>query len=83
MIFTYRQQEGESNKAYFKRFNEIGCKMLTRDDPVIIAAFTYGILERDLFRKFVGREWVDEEEIIRKVNHFLRKEAEREENARY
>lgn len=48
-IFASRLREGESNKAFFKRFNKISRKMPTRDDPMIIAAFTYGLLEGKLF----------------------------------
>lgn len=40
-IFACRQMERESNKAYIRRFNKINRKMPTRDDPVIILAFTY------------------------------------------
>lgn len=50
--------------------------MPTRDDFMIIAAFTYMLLEGDLFCKLVGRERVNVEEMIRKVNRFLRKEEE-------
>ena len=71
-IFACRQCEGESNKAYFRRFNEISRSMPTRDDPMIIATFTYGLLEGDLFQKLVGKEFSNAEEMIRKVNRFLR-----------
>ena len=81
-IFACRQREGESNKAYFRRFNEISRSMPTRDDPMIIAAFTYGLLEGDLFRKLVGKEFSNAEEMIRKINRFLRQEAESAEKAK-
>lgn len=47
--------------------------MLTRNNSMIIATFTYSLLEGDLFWKLVGREWVNAEEMIRKVNQFLRR----------
>ena len=81
-IFACRQREGESNKAYFRRFNEISRSMPTRDDPMIIAAFTYGLLEGELFRKLVGKEFSNAEEMIRKINRFLRQEAESAEKAK-
>ena len=56
--------------------------MPTRDDPMIIAAFTYGLLEGDLFRKLVGKEFHNAEEMIRKINRFLRQEAESAEKAK-
>lgn len=56
--------------------------MPTQDNPMIIAEFTYGLLEGELFQKLVGREWVNAEEMIRKVNRFLRQEAESAEKAR-
>lgn len=77
VIFACRQREGESNKSYFKRFNEINRRMPTRDEPMIIAVFTHGLLEGELFRELAGKEWVNVEEMIRKVNRFLRHEAER------
>ena len=49
---------------------------------MIIAAFTYELLEWELFRKMVGREWANAEEMIQKVNRFLRQEAESDEKAR-
>lgn len=81
-IFSCRQCEGELTKAYFKRFNEIIRKMPTRDDPMIIAAFTYGLLEGELFRKLVGWEWANVEDMIRKFDWFLRQEDESSEKAR-
>ena len=81
-IFACRQREGESNKLYFKRFNKISQEMPTRDDPMIIAAFTYGLLEGELFRKLVGKEFYSAEEMIVKINRFLRQEAESAEKAK-
>ena len=49
---------------------------------MIIAAFTYGLLEGDLFRKLVGKEFHNAEEMIRKINRFLRQEAESTEKAK-
>lgn len=50
-IFACWRRKGESNKAYFKRLNEIIRKMPTRKDPMIVAAFTYGLLYGELFCK--------------------------------
>lgn len=44
---------------------------------MIIEPFTYGLLEGKLFRKLVGWEWVNIEEMICKVNRFLRQEAKK------
>nr|KAJ0211780.1 hypothetical protein LSAT_V11C400203710 [Lactuca sativa] len=49
---------------------------------MIIAAFTYRLLERELFRKLVGQEWANVEEMIQKVNRFLRQEAKSAKKAR-
>lgn len=43
---------------------------------MIIVAFTYGLLEGDLFLKLMVQYWINAEEMIRKVNHFLRHEVE-------
>ena len=56
--------------------------MPTRDNPMIIAAFTYVLLEGDLFRKLVGKEFHNAKEMIRKFNRFLRQEAESAEKAK-
>lgn len=58
-IFSCKQREGESNKAYFRRFNVVNQKMPTKDDLMIIAALTYRLLEGKLFRELVGREWAN------------------------
>ncbi|KAL4580201.1 hypothetical protein LXL04_016385 [Taraxacum kok-saghyz] len=81
-IFACKQREGESNKQYFKRFNKISQEMPTRNDPMIIAVFTYGLLEGELFRKLVGKEFYSAEEMIVKVNRFLRQETESAEKAK-
>lgn len=46
--------------------------MLTRYESMIITAFTYDLLEGELLRKLVRSEWTNIEEMIRKVNRFLR-----------
>lgn len=48
--------------------------MTTRDDPMIIAAFIYDLVEGELFKKLVGREWGNIEEMIRKINRFFGQE---------
>lgn len=50
--------------------------MPTMNDTMIIDAFTYVVLDGELFRKLFGRYWVNAEEMIRKVNNFLRQEDE-------
>lgn len=42
--------------------------MLIRYDPMIISEFTYGHLEGELVRELVGKEWINTEEMICKVN---------------
>lgn len=56
--------------------------MPIRDDLMIMAAFTYGLLKGELFRNLVGQHWNNAEELLRKVNRFLRQEDERAEKIR-
>ena len=41
---------------------------------MIITSFTYGLLEGKLFRKSVGRDWANAEDMITKIHKFLRQE---------
>lgn len=56
--------------------------MPTRDKPMIITAFTYGLLEGELFMNLVGRKFLNSMEMIWKINRFLRKKAKSTEKAR-
>lgn len=77
-----RERVWESNGVYFKRFNKSSRRMSARDDAMIILAFTYGLIEGDQFWKLVGRDRLNVEGMICKVNQFLRWEAESTEIAR-
>lgn len=54
--------------------------MPTRDIPVIIAAFTYGLLEEEFLCKLVGRDWNNTEELLKKFNRFLGKKMSAQKN---
>ena len=75
-IFGCRQRKGESNKEYFSRFNELSRLMPTRDDSMIIAAFTHGLRGGDLFKTLLGKRWRNAEEMLEAVNTFMRQESE-------
>ena len=55
-IFGCRQRKGETNKEYFRRFNDLSRLMPTRDDHMIIAAFTHGLRGGELFKSLLGRD---------------------------
>ncbi|KAL4580286.1 hypothetical protein LXL04_016473 [Taraxacum kok-saghyz] len=81
-IFGCIQRKGETNKDYFRRFNEISRHMPIRDDHMIIAAFTYGLRGWELFKLLVDRKWRNAEEMIEIVNRFLRQESKNAEKLR-
>ncbi|KAI3739503.1 hypothetical protein L2E82_29910 [Cichorium intybus] len=73
-IIGCKQLEGETVRAYFKRFNEATLNVPGQNDNLVTGAFTHGLLPGPLSTKFLGRPPATRQEMKERVERFLRQE---------